>query len=253
MGICSPVIMSQRTYKKQKTFRRIVVETAIWFLDWRLLSEAILLGVCGNFRKIAVICCSVFLTNSIEIQALTVQALLIGFFLLQLRIRPYNLPELNSTELSAILVATITIYSGLYYLTESLSDGSSWFFFILIVSANVLFLVYWVIGFLGHIVDIIALGIPCLGRLLKPHILDRDPYIEAFIERIPASNPSYALLTQVQEMKQFYGCLLQSPTLSSNLGPVKRPQYQPRQPDFYSSRMSEQFKISSRQLISNSE
>jgi len=179
-----------------------------------------------TFRKVAVICCSVFFTNSVEIQALTVQILLIGFLLLQLKVRPYTLRELNSTELSAILVADLTIYCGLYYLTESLSEGSSWFFFLLIIVSNVLFLLYWAVGFLGHMLDKIALAVPCLGRLFKPHLFERDAYIESFITGLPASNPAYALLNKVQGMKQLYGCFLRRPILNTRFA-LAKPRYQP--------------------------
>ena len=183
-----------------------------------------------TFRKIIVICCSVFLTNSIPIQALTVQAVLIGFFLLQLKVRPYTLKELNSTELKGILVADITIFCGLYYLTESLSEGSSWFFFFIIIGANAVFVFYWLMGFLGHVVDLVLRKVPSIGMVIKPRLFERDSYIESFINNIPKSYVPNPCILRIQNMSQLHVLLLSSMHLPTARHGGQRSRYQPNQP-----------------------
>lgn len=46
-------------------------------------------------------------------------------------------------EVRSILVAAVTIYSGLYFLTGDLGDTSKLIFFSLIVIANAYFLLFW--------------------------------------------------------------------------------------------------------------
>ena len=183
-----------------------------------------------TFRKIAVICCSVFFTNSRAVQALTVQVILCAFLLLQLITGPYTLPELNSTEFQAILVANVTIYCGLYYLTDTLSTGSSWFFFVVIVVVNAAFLIYWVFGFLGFIVDKLALAVPWLGINFRPQAFERDPYIEAFLTEMPANKPAYEDFEKVRSLNSLFAYVLQSKFATPTIHGIDQPSYIPSKP-----------------------
>ncbi|CAG9309797.1 unnamed protein product [Blepharisma stoltei] len=125
------------------------------------------------YRKILVICCSVFLTNiSTSIQALTVTILLIACLHLQYTHQPYNGTQLNRMELRSILVSSITIYCGLYFLTESLSSEAKLFFFWIIVLANIYFLYYWVNKMFGAGCQIISNKIPCLRKRFSRRVND---------------------------------------------------------------------------------
>ena len=144
------------------------------------------------YRKIAVICCSVFLANSVTVQALTVQIIIVGFLLLQNEVQPYSLPVLNAMEVRAIIVADLSIYCGLYFLTNNLSTASSWFFFLVIVAANAVFLTYWVWKMLSYFVKAFATSLPVLGKLLYPEAFDRDEFIEECIALFPAEKRLFA-------------------------------------------------------------
>ena len=133
------------------------------------------------FRKIAVICCSVFITNTIPIQALAVQLILAVCFFLQFSVAPYFSLHLNAMEVRAILVADVTIYCGLFYLTDKLSSFGSWLFFACIVVSNVVFLVYWVKVFLGYTARMALRMVPILGSWLHIDPSDIDEDIEDFI------------------------------------------------------------------------
>jgi hypothetical protein len=75
------------------------------------------------YRKVAVVCASVFLsTVSIMVQALSVLAVLLVALFIQLQVNPFLSNQLNRLELKSILVSSVTIYCGLFYETESLSN-----------------------------------------------------------------------------------------------------------------------------------
>lgn len=56
---------------------------------------------------------------------------------------PYFADELNEMEVKSILVSAITIYCGLFYLTGSLDDTSKFILFVVMLLANILFLMTW--------------------------------------------------------------------------------------------------------------
>jgi predicted outer membrane repeat protein len=75
------------------------------------------------YRKVAVVCASVFLsTVSITVQALSVLAVLLIALFFQLQVQPFLSPQFNTLELKSILVSAVTIYSGLFYQTEKISE-----------------------------------------------------------------------------------------------------------------------------------
>jgi hypothetical protein len=60
---------------------------------------------------------------------------------------PYITPGLNRLELFALLTSGVTIYAGLYYLSNDIeSETARMALFAIIVLANTVFIVYWAIG-----------------------------------------------------------------------------------------------------------
>lgn len=112
-------------------------------------------------RKIAIVSCSVFITNAISIQALAVQLVFILALFLQFAIAPYNSRALNNLELYEIIVADVTIYCGLFYLTEKLSLIGTWLLFICIILANAVFFIYWIVKFLPAFCKCLCMNLCC--------------------------------------------------------------------------------------------
>ena len=99
------------------------------------------------YRKVALISASVFLgTVGIRVQALTVLAILLVAFFLQVQIKPFNDPSLNKLELRSIAVSAVTIYAGLYYAAESVSTLLNIIIFIGMLIANLYFLTLWIVA-----------------------------------------------------------------------------------------------------------
>jgi hypothetical protein len=125
------------------------------------------------YRKIIIIFCSVFLSNlSVSVQALTVMIVLLLSLHIQNSYQPYNHASLNQMEVRSILVANLTIYCGLYYLTGDLSEIAKLSFFIIIVVSNAYFLYYWILKLLEASSSVLISKIPCLRRRFSKSILD---------------------------------------------------------------------------------
>ncbi|CAG9313302.1 unnamed protein product [Blepharisma stoltei] len=95
-------------------------------------------------RKLLIIWIAIFFTNdAVETQAIVCFTVLFIFFYLQYKCYPFEYLELNTAELTSIFVELLTIYCGLYYMTNELSLGLEIFFFVLLVLSNAYFLWVW--------------------------------------------------------------------------------------------------------------
>ena len=78
------------------------------------------------YRKILIIFISVFLgTYGVITQALVVFVLLIFFLVINLKIRPFSLVVLNEMESLSLITSMITIYCGLFYISDMPTSYSS--------------------------------------------------------------------------------------------------------------------------------
>jgi len=101
------------------------------------------------YRKIGVVSISVFLsTVSVTVQALSMLAVVLICFFLQLFIKPFNATSFNSLELKALLASFLTIYAGLYFDTKSVCNFHTdselnYVLFVIILLSNGYFLFEW--------------------------------------------------------------------------------------------------------------
>ena len=135
------------------------------------------------FRKILIICIAVFMQSfAEEIQALTLVLILLISLYLQYEYKPYNKRQLNHMEFEAILTASVTIYCGLYYLTDDIIDGFKTVLFIIIVFGNAYFIIYWVYYMVQTILEILSEFIPVIKKITGkldpyPDIVYNEPYV----------------------------------------------------------------------------
>lgn len=59
-------------------------------------------------------------------------------------VNPYETMPLNILESRSIITSGITIYCGLYFMTDTLDEWGKLAFFAMIVFANTYFLSYWI-------------------------------------------------------------------------------------------------------------
>ncbi|OMJ90424.1 hypothetical protein SteCoe_7231 [Stentor coeruleus] len=120
------------------------------------------------YRKILIICIIVFVRRvSISVQGLTATIILLLSLFIQYKLRPYNSYELNHMEIEALTTASLTIYCGLYYLTEDIDDGLKMFLFLIIIIGNLYFIIFWTYWMLAAILEMIIKIFPSLKFILK--------------------------------------------------------------------------------------
>jgi hypothetical protein len=162
-----PAICLGYLVKNKKNLTNIIIRIRLGFLFNGYRPRAFYWEFIILYRKIVIICCSVFLTTiSIPIQALCVMFVLILALYLQDQVQPYTTKDLNSIELKSILCATVTIYCGLFFLTGDLGDSAKVVLFICILVTNVFFLWHWSQKMFGFYITLTINKIPCLRRRL---------------------------------------------------------------------------------------
>jgi len=167
-GIGVPTFMLYSMYKKSRYLFKIDNKLRFGFLFngyklSRFYWEFVIL-----YRKIIVICLAVFLSSiSIQVQALTCLLVLIIFLYMQKVCKPFVVDHLNQLETSAIFTATVTIYCGVYYLTNDLDEYSKILFFVLMLGCNAYFLVFWLKYMLKAGVEALLNAFPRIKNRLK--------------------------------------------------------------------------------------
>jgi predicted outer membrane repeat protein len=123
------------------------------------------------YRKITMIFISVFLKLAgVITQALVVFLVLIIFLILNIKLLPFTFKSLNDMEMLSFLTSMLTIYCGLFYLSNMpevynstdeavkaadnglrLNEASNWLLFLIILLCNIAFIVYWWLKMLKEI------------------------------------------------------------------------------------------------------
>ena len=99
------------------------------------------------YRKISIVFLSVFLsTVGTTVQALAAFLVLVISFYLQSTYNPFTVGKLNRLELMSILTAATTIYCGLLFLTDNMSNEMNILLFVLILISNAVFGISWIHG-----------------------------------------------------------------------------------------------------------
>eukprot|EP00359_Climacostomum_virens_P000523 CAMPEP_0204898508 /NCGR_PEP_ID=MMETSP1397-20131031/1335_1 /ASSEMBLY_ACC=CAM_ASM_000891 /TAXON_ID=49980 /ORGANISM="Climacostomum Climacostomum virens, Strain Stock W-24" /LENGTH=1022 /DNA_ID=CAMNT_0052066371 /DNA_START=57 /DNA_END=3125 /DNA_ORIENTATION=- len=147
--------------KKRRTLMTREVKSKYGFLYIGFKSEHFFWEFVILYRKIAIAFTSVFLsTISAEIQALTVMIVILIALYLQLWYQPYEVEDLNMIETRAIVVAGITIYSGLYFLTNDIGEETKILLFLVILLSNLYFILLWIFGISKTLLEKLAAKFP---------------------------------------------------------------------------------------------
>ncbi len=134
------------------------------------------------YRKILIIFCSTFLSAiSTRFQALSISILLIITFYIHQKSNPFVDLSMNEMEKRSILVSTVTIYCGLYYINQEIDSASRFLVFGIILAVNLYFICYWVYKVLQASEKMIR-KIPCCKHILPKRPNDRYPE-ELFVSK----------------------------------------------------------------------
>ena len=101
------------------------------------------------------------------IQALTIVLILFFALYLQYSQSPYSNKQLNIMELEAVTTASVTIYCGLYYLSNALNEFFQLFLFVVILFGNFYFVFYWLYYMSKAVFDMIIKVFPFLKKRFK--------------------------------------------------------------------------------------
>ena len=127
------------------------------------------------YRKIIVIALVVFLSNiSPLVQALAVLFVLIVSLVVQARNLPYVTGTFNELEERGILVSVVTLYCGLFFVSDALDMYSKVLLFVAIVFANVYFLLMWLYRICIAGCKMLLLKIPFLSRFTSAYTASND-------------------------------------------------------------------------------
>ncbi|OMJ89933.1 hypothetical protein SteCoe_7822 [Stentor coeruleus] len=119
-------------------------------------------------RKLTIISAAVFFKNiSVNIQALATFLIIIIAYLLQNKLEPYNLEQLNNMEKKSIIVSAVTIYCGLFFLTKDIDEGGKDFMFGIMLMSNLVFLSYWGYYTFGSLIKKIYFKFKCFQKCVK--------------------------------------------------------------------------------------
>ena len=97
----------------------------------------------------------------------------------QLKYKPYNHDQLNQMEIRSIIVSAVTIYAGLFFMTNDLNEYLKMLLFILMIISNVSFLYYWAYYTVGFYVGTICLRLNCFKG--------RSNWIRKVVPNLPGS------------------------------------------------------------------
>ena len=150
-----------------------------------------------------IISCSVFFANSsVNLQALVVFIVILAAYILQQTFKPFTLHQLNQMESKSIIVSAVTIYSGMFFLTNSLNDDLKLCFFSLMVLSNLAFLSYWIYYTFGYYLGKLYLNLNCCQRLfgnrMKNWVSKVVPIIEE--EKIDTTFDGISVLTREKKL-----------------------------------------------------
>ena len=170
------------------------------------------------YRKIVIITISVFIGQiSVSIQALTIMGVLILMIILQKKHQPYFKKALNKAEMRSILVSAVTIYCGLYYLTEDLDETTKALLFVTIVAINAYFLLTWGRKMLGAGVLILLKYVPCVRRCVTTVGNEEDLVLakdhDYFAEEVAHNHERHAV--PPANMKELYFAYINMPAVQT--------------------------------------
>lgn len=180
-GICTPAGALIFLVRYRKLLDNIDIRIRFGFLYTGYHAQKYYWEFVILYRKVLIITFSVFLaTVSVSVQALGAMLIFVIAFVMQMKKNPYVTPVLNALELRAIMVGAVTIYCGLFFLTTNGDTSSQFALFMVIISTNAYFLLYWLVKTCKAGCELVIQWIPKLRMYLskRSHVVSpqNDPF-----------------------------------------------------------------------------
>jgi hypothetical protein len=190
-GIGVPSFILGFLIKRRSTLHRVSMRGRFGFFYNGFKSTHFYWEFLILYRKIIIIFVVVFLgSESVSVQALSLMLVLLIFLFLQYSQNPYTYEKLNQMELRGILVASITINCGLYYLTKDLGEEAKVVLLVVMVLANCSFLY----SFLQHFTNSLMQSLANSFRFLRRFYPAVDPFTSVPASHSPLTKSVYTKL-----------------------------------------------------------
>ena len=147
-GVMCPLVALLCLYRNRNNLENHEVKVKFGFVIQDFKAEKYYWEFVIMYRKLLIIAFSVFTCSEVEVESLSIMIVLLICFYLNIKVNPYFCPALNTMESKSILVSVVTIYCGLYYLTQ-ITYISKVFLFVVLVASNAVFLIHWLYLFLA--------------------------------------------------------------------------------------------------------
>jgi len=143
-GVAVPLLALIRLCMKRRTLDMLETRIPFGFLYNGYRTQRFYWEFTILYRKIIIITIGVFVLNiSVAVQALCAMLVLVLAVIFQMREAPYINAVLNKLEHRAIVVAAVTVYCGMWFMTGDIGESSKVVMLGVIVLANAYFLLLW--------------------------------------------------------------------------------------------------------------
>lgn len=206
-GMGLPCVFLGMLYKNRDVLHKFGMKAKYGFLYIGYEPQAFFWEFVILYRKILIVSILVFVVpESTAVAGLCCLVVLLGSLHIQTRFLPFEKPTYNSMELRSLGVATITIYCGLFYLTDDVSNNGKLFLLAIMIISNFFFLLDWLSKMFSALFNLLREKVPFLRKCLGTPI-QQDGYGDALIVKRAAhphywkhgTENQYSLITNLEE------------------------------------------------------
>mmetsp|Transcript_39641 Transcript_39641/g.45133 ORF Transcript_39641/g.45133 Transcript_39641/m.45133 type:complete len:262 (+) Transcript_39641:1-786(+) len=143
-GIGFPALMGALLVRNRSTLGKLSTKVRYGYMFKGYKQSSFYWEILIIYRKVALVALVVF-TNGWErrAQVLTALGLLLGFLYLHMVEQPFNSRNLNTIDGYSQVIAVVTLYLGLFYISEDLSNTVRASIFLVMVLLNAGFVILW--------------------------------------------------------------------------------------------------------------
>ena len=176
-GLTIPVLCLIIVLKRQRFLNNIENRVSLGFFLIGYRKHMFYWEFMVILRKVSFMFILVFLSQvSIFVQGLTISCILLFFVFLQFENFPFSSATSSHLQTELLSTVTISLFTGLYYMTGDLNWASRIFLFSMVAVLNIYFMCLWLLCVGYSIIEFFLARIPRLKEVLKKG----DAYFEDF-------------------------------------------------------------------------
>jgi hypothetical protein len=165
-GLCLPILLFVKMWKNENLLDDEHFLNTYGFLYRGYRKEYYLWEFAILFRKMLLVCTSVFLARELTFMCITLSIIIVASFVLQLQFSPFEIGILNKLECIALVCLVAINYGSLYHLNLG-STISTVLFVVLALGATGVFLLIWIRAYKEEFIQKIEPVYRCVKNYLK--------------------------------------------------------------------------------------